>query len=437
MKQSQKVVIVIIAILTCLQVANGQNNPIEKIIDWSNDDRPCDLIKTNDNGYVLLLKSISNVCVLKLDSEGDSVWSYCFDSDNSSVRFKMKVIQSSNNDFLIASEYDRDCYLLRLNNDGDSIDSFVYPGIEYFSSFNDVDELDNGDLIIVSKTYSDSWPLQNLYRFKANGELVWKKVYTTDQISNVVITSDSSCLMIKSDIYNTVSQFYDLDGNKTFTYYLGLGQGVEIIESFDGFYYSAHFGETNDTLNCVKKLDGEGNVLWGLFDPTDYNFPLSISSLKPDLLSVCGGINEELIIKFFNPDGDSLSSFIYNNYTSQYARNVCLDGDNIVISAGIIDSLDNRSLLFLKLPLDSVLVNTSSHQLIHDSPFYPNPANDKIFFKEKDKPKEIVIYNINGQKVIVKNNVTNELNTSFLRNGIYALEILQDNRGKKFLLIIN
>ena len=65
---------------------------------------------------------------------------------------------------------------------------------------------------------------------------------------------------------------------------------------------------------------------------------------------------------------------------------------------------------------------------------YPNPANQKIYFKHNrlDYFEEISILNLVGQKVINESQISvmNGIDVSYLKNGIYILQI---KSGKQIL----
>lgn len=55
--------------------------------------------------------------------------------------------------------------------------------------------------------------------------------------------------------------------------------------------------------------------------------------------------------------------------------------------------------------------------------FYPNPANDKIYFKNIDGTKNIRIFDINGREINKYTTDQNELSLKNLSNGFYFMEI--------------
>ncbi len=429
-------IFVIIILLALNSSLISQPYIFEKVYDWSTDDITMDFISTEDNGYALLSRSENKIFVLKMDSNGDSLWTFYFDSGyHGGYPYfnNMELIQTNNNDLLVAGQFDNGCILLRLNNEGDSITSFrrYYTGL---SSFRGVVELADGDLIITSMwLYDYSLPINTLHRYSPDGELVWEKYYNTDGISKITLTSDDELLMIKVDIFGPtmVIERRDLFGNRTMVNGLGDGGGFKIIESLGGDYYAAVQGYYQDENYYAMKLDTAGNPEWRIFNQFEsYGFPRSICELKPNLFAICGEINDELAIKTFIESGDSISTFTYNKYTYQYAKRMCSDGENIVIAGGIEDSTENKSMLILKMPIDSLITSNNNIQInefVNRTVIYPNPAQNKVFIKSEENIEEITFYNLQGQMVLYNDQPSISIDISSLESGIYIIEVITDD----------
>ena len=75
----------------------------------------------------------------------------------------------------------------------------------------------------------------------------------------------------------------------------------------------------------------------------------------------------------------------------------------------------------------------------NDIQIFPNPARNELFIYGKDGIiiKEINIYNQIGQRVIHKKGIiSNTIDVSMLQNGMYILEIENDNVIYRSKLII-
>ena len=69
---------------------------------------------------------------------------------------------------------------------------------------------------------------------------------------------------------------------------------------------------------------------------------------------------------------------------------------------------------------------------------YPNPAEKEIYISGNNKEiiKEVNIYNQIGQKVLHKTGITNTLDVSMLKQGIYVIEMVSNERKIREKLII-
>lgn len=59
---------------------------------------------------------------------------------------------------------------------------------------------------------------------------------------------------------------------------------------------------------------------------------------------------------------------------------------------------------------------------------YPNPADQKIYFSKVQKPiQSLVIYDLNGRKVITEEGNATEINVGRLSQGVYVLKVNFDD----------
>jgi len=66
---------------------------------------------------------------------------------------------------------------------------------------------------------------------------------------------------------------------------------------------------------------------------------------------------------------------------------------------------------------------------------FPNPVSDMLSIKSHSEIKKLAVFNLLGQKVMVKEN-TNILNVNKLKPGAYILKIVDENDSvstKKFI----
>lgn len=112
-------------------------------------DQVTDICSTSDSGFILVYTDhYDTVTVLKADIAGDSVWSMRF------VGFDITSIeQNTDGDYLLAGSYNNDGFLLKLDNNGDSLWSRTYGGTGD-EAFNDIEQTPDGGYILIGYTSS-------------------------------------------------------------------------------------------------------------------------------------------------------------------------------------------------------------------------------------------------------------------------------------------
>jgi hypothetical protein len=58
---------------------------------------------------------------------------------------------------------------------------------------------------------------------------------------------------------------------------------------------------------------------------------------------------------------------------------------------------------------------------------YPNPVSNKLYIEKDVSVLTAALYNINGKKIKSWDGQKNEYDLSFLKNGIYFIEIITEN----------
>ena len=60
--------------------------------------------------------------------------------------------------------------------------------------------------------------------------------------------------------------------------------------------------------------------------------------------------------------------------------------------------------------------------------FYPNPAENYIYFSKNITIKDVIVYSITGKKVLESNLVKDKLDISILNSGAYFIKLITDDR---------
>ncbi len=174
---------------------------------------------------------------------------------------------------------------------------------------------------------------------------------------------------------------YDTLGNQLSDIILNSSRGNQIIESSDGYYYSAVDGYSSSGDYKAIKLDSDCNVEWKLNNYNGSNYYANtICQLEPNRFAIGGAVQNNVDILIFNENGDSISSFIYDDYYTYSVERIFTDQTNLTIGSTIISN-NNNSILVLQISLDSLYtsINTNSVQSNKIEPaIFPNPATSII-----------------------------------------------------------
>ena len=233
----------------------------------------------------------------------------------------------------------------------------------------------------------------------------------------------------------SIGGFFSLYNNS----YLTSLEGLENLTTIGG-NFSIHFN------NSLANLSGLSNLVSinGNFIIDDNDDIVTFSGLE-NLTSINGFVqiknNKDLInlSGLENIEANSISKLdIYDNLSLAYCQiqNIC---NYLAIPNADINIHDNAT-------------GCNNHEEVEDAcgigipditnetefTIYPNPAQNKIHIscKAGEIIKEVNIYNQLGQKVISKKQLTNFIDVSELRKGIYIIELVSGNLRVREKLVV-
>lgn len=419
---------------------NSQTILFEKVYDWSEWDMLGDFIPTSDNGYAMTVTSNAQSIVIKLDSNGDSLWSYVIDPNGDA--WDSQIIESANSDLIIANQLDGNAFILRLNSSGDSIDGFLYPYAYDDNRFISVIEAVNGDYIVsdrMEQNNGNAPPIVALRSFSSTGILNWSQVLGGSSAYpwDVILTSSNEILATGLyDFWNMkiwIAKF-DLFGNILYSNIYEESQVNQIIETSSGEFLASVDGYSMEDGNYnAMKLNPDGTVVWKSYsnngqDGNSY----TICKLKPDRYAIGGEKQGSLAVKTFNGDGDSLGFFTYDSYYFQFASRMFSNEEYLIVGGGIKEQDNSRSILILKLLIDSLYTSIEpivDHSFLSKVIIFPNPVKDLVKFElhgDQRGPLLIEIFDING--MLSHSEYFTALrplrmNLSFLESGYYFVKV--------------
>ena len=249
---------------------------------------------------------------------------------------------------------------------------------------------------------------------------------------------------LKSQDISTVREIYNFEISDIFHFnFYGSGPGygdawitnIEII----GKYYS----QNNDTLNYIRdiayKASSSVNPNWTYkyyVDTVYYtNLDLLINSGNIDSVYTDSNYYNERIINY-------IAIGIEDVWYSKYVVG-CGYALRSFVGWGSVEEFSDELVYYKKGDEEwgtKIPVSVEEDKVITSSIIiYPNPARNKISISNKNGEviNSIIIYNHLGQKVFYENELTNAVDISILRQGMYVVELVSTGIKTREKLIIN
>jgi len=243
---------------------------------------PCrayDVQQTSDGGYIVTGYTQSPVTygdfyLLKLNASGDSLWTRTYGGNGSEEGHSVK--QTIDGGFIITGESfasfgpaSNNIYLIKTDNSGNAVWSWVYGGVENDRAF-DVEQMPDKGFVIAGGTESYGAGDYDacLLRTDSNGILLWTKTYGGsgwDDARSVKLLSDSG--FIVAGIYGSNvsgdAQVYliktDAEGNSGCNELpaLMVTDSAETIVGYTGFHVSAGIDGISLSTTYGKPIPGD------------------------------------------------------------------------------------------------------------------------------------------------------------------------------------
>ncbi|MCF7810593.1 T9SS type A sorting domain-containing protein [bacterium] len=398
------------------------------------------VINTAEGGYTLAGYSGGDMGLVKTNEDGDSLWSRTFGGQPSDGC--KSIIQTTDGGYALAGYTqsfgagEADMWLVKTNEDGDSLWSKTFGGEDY-ESCNSIIQTTDGGYALAGYTRSFGAGERDMWLVKTNsdGDSLWSRTFggdTTDVCTSIIQTADGG---------------YALAG---YTTSFGAGEDdmwmVKINAEGDLLWSRAFGGEDTDfCCSITQTTDGDfvlaGRTYTRIYGPRQSDFLLVKTSEDGELLwaqnfggygsewcssmiqtadggyALAGGIDatgtgvwqSTIWLLKANADGDSLWSRIFVIGSNVSCRSLIQTEDNCYLLAGSKHGggLSNYrvSWLFKTCP-DPVSVPSESfnpHPCVFAlQPAYPNPFNSftNICFElPVNSDVSITIFDLNGRSV--------------------------------------
>ena len=309
-----------------------------------------------------------------------------------------------------------------------------------------------------------------LMKLDSNGNKVWHKTYTQNNVSfenptSIIELPDGSFFLFGYSTISGIMKWFlvktNNDGNllweKVYNEYpRQAGTDIEIVEQskilLAGSYNSMQNG-SGVSKGCVMMVDTTGNKIWskafgGIENAGFTN--ISIDSIKKRILLTGSNGNLDSLkrsqgwLLAISNNGDSLYERLFNpnKIWSEHIYSINKTSNAFLMSGFGVDPNDtivNQDAWLLKV--DSFGCLTPGCQLvgINNIPFsreeikiYPNPANDKIQFNHSNKIISYRIADYTGKLILAGNYLDSGINVEQLPPGSYIVQVLLEGKVQAF-----
>ncbi|MEW6378533.1 MAG: hypothetical protein AB1611_02870 [bacterium] len=243
--------------------------------------------QTSDGGYIVVGWTRSfggdqDCYIIKLNSNGEEVWPETKRYGGKGNQRANAVVQTSNGGYIIAGVTDstesgmEDCYLIRLDRDGNRVGNDKTYGGSSDDSANSIQKTSDGNYIIAGSTKSFGGQDCYIVKFDSNLQEIWSRHFGTDgndSLNFIQETSDQGFIAAgwtqSFEGSNRRSSVVKLGSDGSVNWYRTFGGGIHdaaySVAEISGVGYLvagvASSPPTGD--NCyVRKLDKSGSFIW-------------------------------------------------------------------------------------------------------------------------------------------------------------------------------
>ena len=252
-----------------------------KIYDYTFGHGNC-VIQDDEGNYLIAGKMYpypgtghSDVCLIKADANGDTIWTKTYGGDEDEVGFS--VHQTVDGGYIAAGLTESfgagnyDVYLVKTDNIGDTLWTRTFGGISDDSGWG-VDQTTDGGYIVVGKTRSNAWGYNDVYlvRTDSSGDTLWTTLiggWNNDEGESVQQTTDGGFIVCgSSDSFEPTSH--------SEVYLVRLSAEGNVVEGFGSEQpyefrlYPAHPNPFNGRTVVSYQLSADSHVNLTIYDIT-------------------------------------------------------------------------------------------------------------------------------------------------------------------------
>ena len=421
-----------------------QNITFEKVISLSNHYIEAhDMIKSHDDNFMILGSKINgngfrNIFVIKITGQGDTLWTRYYGGNTDTRAYDISAIDEYH--YIIAGELNDNAYLLKINEEGDSLWSFIV-SYYYYNYYSAALRLQDSGFALVEMRYDENYPMiapdAYLRKMDASFDSVWTSTLGNGTLYDLILTDDNHLFISGSDATQNCHPFiakYDFDGNNIFSVIHTniYGSGLSAIQGDNNCFYMVG----NDWMwgySYLNKWSSTGGGLWQQkYLPADNSHANSICAIDNDHLAITGHYLDKLYILITNTIGDSLGAIDFNHHIYQSGKYILAENNYLYIVSNQKETDTSFSLSFIKTSIDSILVDIYEPESDFEGiEIFPNPFHDEISVKiphqYSNSKINISIRNLQGVEMIHKPEFNSHgiinIPANHLSPGIYIITV--------------
>jgi hypothetical protein len=438
------------------------------------DDYGSRVLQMDDGGYLVASITESfgagsrDIYLIRTNVYGDTLWNKTFGGTGSEQPNAM--IKTNDGDIIIAGETSSygagstDCYLLKLNQNGDTLWTRTYGGANEDGACDVIQTSDNGFILVgYSSTFTSAFGSVYVVKINSAGDTIWTKSYeksTANIGSSIIQLADdgyfivgqtlqpgqlqtSDCYFIRTDAQGDTLWTKTYGGNN----YDG---AFQCYDCGDGLIISGttkSFGTGNNDI-FLSKFDYYGNSIWyktygGI--NSDYGGSFSLTNDNGYIITgrteSFGAGNQDMYLIKTNSIGDTLWTKTFGGNSTEWGGCVKQTSDNGYIVVGNTNSYGNGYDVYLvKTNADgfsSIDENATSNN--SKITVRPNPSIGKTNIQIPQQfghIKTLEVFDCVGQKQFEKTNDFTDIDISKLTNGLYFIVLTNNENERQIIKII-
>jgi len=390
----------------------------------------------SDGNYIITGSTSSygaghqDVYLIKANSDGGVLWTNAFGGGGTD--FGRSIVETENGDIMVFGvtysfgDY-IDFYLIKVNSMGDTIWTKTYGGSEMESGFS-IARADTGFVLLgTSTSYGAGNRDVYLIRINNDGDTLWTKTYggsLDDEGFSIQQTFDGGFIItgytksFGTGLYDIYLIKIDSMGDTLWTRVIGGNNndiGWDVHQTPDDGYMIAGVTDstgTDDYDIYIVKTDSIGNLLWTRsFGGNGFDLGSSLCETAEGNYLIAGSLNlytsdsSDAYIINVNDDGDSLWAMTIGGSGNEGASSIYRTSDDKYIIVGSTSSsgAGGTDVYLLKLSSDqSDIKDVDYKPRFVNCSNYPNPFNARTRISlqlSSLDPVEIGLYDLLGRKV--------------------------------------